>query len=111
MLGDDEQLESDNYLLQIFSFPLFQTNTFFLEIIQRHNSSGFGSGNIRALAQSIIEMKRERAEVAASLIAGSETNIIKSCSQQDLQSPPFTTTTIRRANTVQSGLNVVLLSH
>ena len=97
-------------MLQIFSFPLFQRDTFFLEIIQRHNSSGFGSGNIRALAQSIIEMKREREEVAASLTARSETNIIKSCSQQDLQSPPFITT-IRRAITVQSGLNVVLLSH
>lgn len=99
LLGDDQadQSESDSYLLQIFSFPLFQADTFFLEIIQRHNSSGFGNGNIKALAQSLVEVQRERDEVAASLTAGTETNIVKSCSQQDLQLTQFTST-IRRAN-------------
>ena len=46
---DEEQV----FLLQIFSFPLFGVDTFFLEVIQRQNSRGFGGGNIRALAQSI----------------------------------------------------------
>ena len=106
LLGDEEQ-EKDNYLLQIFSFPLFQADTFFLEIIQRHNSTGFGSGNIRALAESIIQVKREREQLVASLTARSETNMVKSCSQQDLQ-PAQLTSNMRRANTVQSGLNTVL---
>ena len=50
---------NDNYLLQIFSFPVFDENTFFLEIIQRQGSQGFGGGNIRALAMSIIELEKQ----------------------------------------------------
>ena len=42
-----------NCLLQIFAKPVFQDETFFLEVIQRQGSRGFGSGNIRALAMSI----------------------------------------------------------
>ena len=54
------ELEKGNslYILQIFSHPLFIKDTFFLEAIQRHGSRGFGAGNIRALAQSIIELAR-----------------------------------------------------
>ena len=54
------ELEKENslYILQIFSHPLFIKDTFFLEAIQRHGSRGFGAGNIRALAQSIIELAR-----------------------------------------------------
>ena len=51
---DSEEFEQ--FILQIFSFPLFGAETFFLEIIERRNSRGFGGGNIRALAQSIILM-------------------------------------------------------
>ena len=51
---DSEEIEQ--FILQIFSFPLFGAETFFLEIIERKNSRGFGGGNIRALAQSIILM-------------------------------------------------------
>ena len=57
--------EDEVFLLQIFSFPLFEVDTFFLEIIQRQNSRGFGGGNIRALAQSIIEFQRECEEIRA----------------------------------------------
>ena len=52
--ADSEQ--SDQFILQIFSSPVFGAETFFLEIIERRNSRGFGGGNIRALAQSIILM-------------------------------------------------------
>ena len=48
--------QSEQFILQIFSFPVFVAETFFLEIIERQNSRGFGGGNIRALAQSIILM-------------------------------------------------------
>jgi hypothetical protein len=37
------------YLLQIFSKPLQDRPTLFIEIIQRKNARGFGSGNIQAL--------------------------------------------------------------
>jgi 4-hydroxyphenylpyruvate dioxygenase len=46
-------LEEDGYLLQIFSKPLQPKPTFFIEIIQRENIDGFGSGNIKALYDSI----------------------------------------------------------
>ena len=48
------------YILQIFTHPIFSRDTFFLEQIQRHGSRGFGAGNIRALAQSIIELARQK---------------------------------------------------
>ena len=52
-----------NYLLQIFSKPIFEDDTFFLEVIQRQGSRGFGSGNIKALALSIaLEKNRVREE-------------------------------------------------
>ncbi|CAG0918950.1 unnamed protein product [Notodromas monacha] len=46
-------LESDRFLLQIFTHPLFDEETFFLEIIQRRGALGFGEGNVTALALSI----------------------------------------------------------
>ena len=52
-----------NYLLQIFSKPIFEDDTFFLEVIQRQGSRGFGSGNIKALALSIaLENSRKKEE-------------------------------------------------
>ena len=52
-----------NYLLQIFSKPIFEVDTFFLEVIQRQGSRGFGSGNIKALAMSMaLEESRSRDE-------------------------------------------------
>lgn len=41
------------YLLQVFSKPLFNKNTFFLELIQREGSIGFGAGNIKALWRAV----------------------------------------------------------
>ena len=42
------------FLLQIFSKPIFSADTFFMEVIQRRGAKGFGSGNIKALALSIV---------------------------------------------------------
>jgi len=60
----EEHTENDikkmpRYILQIFSQPLFRQETFFLELIERRGSQGFGAGNIRALAESIILFSRE----------------------------------------------------
>jgi 4-hydroxyphenylpyruvate dioxygenase len=41
------------YLMQIFTKPLLNRPTVFLEIIQRKRAKGFGSGNINALFQAI----------------------------------------------------------
>ena len=109
IIGDDE--EQNSFLLQIFSFPVFQTDTFFLEIIQRQNSRGFGGGNIRALAESLIVWEREREKLLVSL-ADHPTSpaIFKSCSNEDFKCfyPPTETFGMRRSVTVQSNLNVVL---
>ena len=45
--------DEDGYLLQIFTKPLGDRPTVFLEIIERHGSLGFGKGNFKALFESI----------------------------------------------------------
>lgn len=39
--------------MQVFTKPIFDKETFFLEIIQRCGATGFGAGNIRALWRAI----------------------------------------------------------
>lgn len=41
------------YLYQIFTKPIFDSNTFFFELIQRENARGFGAGNISALWRAV----------------------------------------------------------
>ncbi|XP_076439542.1 4-hydroxyphenylpyruvate dioxygenase-like protein [Babylonia areolata] len=41
------------YLMQKFTQPLFDADTFYLEVIQRVGATGFGSGNITALWRSL----------------------------------------------------------
>lgn len=45
--------DEHGYLLQIFSKPVEDRPTFFVEIIQRQNHQGFGAGNFKALFESI----------------------------------------------------------
>jgi len=45
--------ESEGYLLQIFTKPVEDRPTLFLEVIQRKGAKGFGKGNFQALFQSI----------------------------------------------------------
>ncbi len=45
--------DEKGYLLQIFTKPLEDRPTFFLEVIQRHNHQGFGAGNFKALFEAI----------------------------------------------------------
>ena len=51
--------DDEGYLLQVFSRPIQDRPTVFVEIIQRHGSRGFGKGNFRALFESI-EAEQER---------------------------------------------------
>ncbi len=46
--GDDE-----GYLLQIFSKPIQDRPTMFIEVIERHGARGFGKGNFKALFEAI----------------------------------------------------------
>ncbi|MCW1970606.1 MAG: 4-hydroxyphenylpyruvate dioxygenase [Anaerolineae bacterium] len=45
--------DDEGYLLQVFSRPLQDRPTLFVEIIQRHGSRGFGKGNFKALFEAL----------------------------------------------------------
>uniref|UniRef100_A0A8C2IUU6 4-hydroxyphenylpyruvate dioxygenase n=1 Tax=Cyprinus carpio TaxID=7962 RepID=A0A8C2IUU6_CYPCA len=45
--------DDNGYLLQIFTKPVQDRPTVFLEVIQRHNHQGFGAGNFKSLFQAI----------------------------------------------------------
>jgi 4-hydroxyphenylpyruvate dioxygenase len=51
--------DDEGYLLQIFSRPLQDRPTAFVEVIERHGSRGFGKGNFKALFEAI-ELEQER---------------------------------------------------
>ena len=51
--------DDEGYLLQIFSKPIQDRPTMFVEIIQRRGARGFGKGNFKALFESI-ELEQER---------------------------------------------------
>ncbi|KFP74402.1 4-hydroxyphenylpyruvate dioxygenase-like, partial [Acanthisitta chloris] len=53
-LGTDaREKTSQEYLMQIFTHPIFSEETFFLELIDRRGAPGFGEGNIRALWKAV----------------------------------------------------------
>ncbi|KAI9876147.1 MAG: hypothetical protein M1830_007251 [Pleopsidium flavum] len=51
--------DDGGYLLQLFTKPVLDRPTVFIEIIQRNNFDGFGAGNFKGLFQAI---EREQAE-------------------------------------------------
>ena len=51
--------DDEGYLLQIFSKPIQDRPTSFIEIIQRRGSRGFGKGNFKALFESL-ELEQDR---------------------------------------------------
>lgn len=52
--------DEGGYLLQLFTKPLMDRPTVFVEIIQRHNFSGFGAGNFKSLFEAIEREQEER---------------------------------------------------
>ena len=52
--------DEKGYLLQIFTKPVEDRPTFFVEIIQRRNHQGFGAGNFKALFESIEQEQEKR---------------------------------------------------
>ncbi len=57
-LGILADRDDEGYLLQIFTKPLGDRPTIFLEVIERHGARGFGEGNFKALFEAI---EREQA--------------------------------------------------
>jgi len=52
-LGILVDYDDEGYLLQIFSRPLQDRPTMFVEVIERHGSRGFGKGNFKALFEAL----------------------------------------------------------
>ena len=52
--------ETDGYLLQLFTEPITDRPTVFIEIIQRGGATGFGEGNFKALFESIEREQEKR---------------------------------------------------
>ncbi|CAH1800461.1 unnamed protein product, partial [Owenia fusiformis] len=52
--------DDDGYLLQIFTKNMQDRPTLFLEVIERHNHSGFGAGNFKSLFECIEADQHER---------------------------------------------------
>jgi 4-hydroxyphenylpyruvate dioxygenase len=51
--------DDEGYLLQVFTRPIQDRPTMFIEIIQRRGSRGFGKGNFKALFESL-ELEQQR---------------------------------------------------
>jgi 4-hydroxyphenylpyruvate dioxygenase len=51
--------DDEGYMLQIFTKPIGDRPTVFLEVIERHGARGFGEGNFKALFEAI-EREQER---------------------------------------------------
>ena len=58
-LGILADSDDEGHLLQVFTRPLGDRPTLFLELIERHGSNGFGAGNFKALFEAI-EREQER---------------------------------------------------
>jgi 4-hydroxyphenylpyruvate dioxygenase len=52
--------DDEGYLLQIFTKPIVDRPTLFLEIIQRKGCKGFGAGNFKALFEAIEREQKRR---------------------------------------------------
>lgn len=55
--------DNHGHLYQIFTRPIQDRPTVFLELIERHQFGGFGAGNIKALFESIEEEQKQRGNV------------------------------------------------
>ena len=103
---EPEQDPESVFILQLFSFPLFgPTDTFFLEIIQRHNSRGFGGGNIRALAESIVEWQRQQELLREDLLRERPSGLLKTCSHHEF-APLYQFETCQKLETLHTSFDV-----
>ncbi len=59
-LGILVDYDDEGYLLQIFSKPLQDRPTSFIEVIERNGSRGFGAGNFKALFEALENEQQKR---------------------------------------------------
>jgi 4-hydroxyphenylpyruvate dioxygenase len=59
-LGILADSDDEGYLLQIFTKPIGDRPTMFLEVIERHGAKGFGEGNFKALFEAIEREQESR---------------------------------------------------
>ena len=59
-LGILADRDDEGYLLQIFTRPIGDRPTMFLEVIERHGARGFGEGNFKALFEAIEREQSKR---------------------------------------------------
>jgi 4-hydroxyphenylpyruvate dioxygenase len=52
--------DDEGYLLQVFSKPVQDRPTSFIEVIERHGSRGFGKGNFKALFEALEQEQEKR---------------------------------------------------
>ncbi|XP_030073590.1 4-hydroxyphenylpyruvate dioxygenase [Microcaecilia unicolor] len=62
--------DEKGYLLQIFTKPVQDRPTLFLEVIQRHNHQGFGAGNFKSLFQAIEADQAARGNLTTETLNG-----------------------------------------
>uniref|UniRef100_A0A3Q3GBG6 4-hydroxyphenylpyruvate dioxygenase n=1 Tax=Labrus bergylta TaxID=56723 RepID=A0A3Q3GBG6_9LABR len=67
--------DDNGYLLQIFTKPVQDRPTVFLEVIQRHNHQGFGAGNFKSLFQAIEADQHARGNLTVLTPNGISSNI------------------------------------
>ena len=64
-LGILADRDDEGYLLQIFTRPISDRPTLFLEVIERHGARGFGEGNFKALFEAIEREQAKRGNLDA----------------------------------------------
>jgi len=62
--------DEHGYILQVLSKPVEDRPTMFLEVIQRHNHSGFGAGNYNALFAAVEADQRKRGNLFVETVDG-----------------------------------------
>ena len=67
--------DDNGYLLQIFTKPVQDRPTLFLEVIQRRNHNGFGAGNFKALFEAIEAEQELRGNLWSKIFNKSETQL------------------------------------
>nr|XP_023658669.1 4-hydroxyphenylpyruvate dioxygenase [Paramormyrops kingsleyae]XP_023658670.1 4-hydroxyphenylpyruvate dioxygenase [Paramormyrops kingsleyae] len=72
--------DDHGYLLQIFTKPVQDRPTVFLEVIQRHNHQGFGAGNFKSLFEAIEADQNARGNLTVLTPTGlSESMVLTRC--------------------------------
>jgi len=60
ILVDSDRNSPQSLLMQIFTQPIFEQPTFFLEFIERRSAQGFGQGNFKALFEAVERQSEHR---------------------------------------------------